>query len=186
MYTNDFYRERFNSAKSVLPSLIEDLDDTQFSTRPNASAWCVGEVVSHLINAGNLYLGVLEDKMNDGTDSLPKGSGPYEHPWHLRLFIKTVSPEFRRKVKTLRPFEPMKVEDLDRQKLLSEFDDLQDRFLKLVDIAATNQVDLAKVKVSNPVYAILKMNLSSCLAIMEAHQRRHFQQIEHTIALLDG
>ncbi len=186
MYTNEFYREGFINAKTILASLAENLDDTKFSTRPSASAWCVGEVVSHLINAGSIYSEVLEAKLSNGLDGFPKATGPYKHPWHLRLFIKTVSPEFQRKVKTIPPFEPVRVEELDKEKLLSDFNELQDRFLKLIDIAEAHNIDLAKVKVSNPIYSIFKMSLSSCFAVMEAHQRRHFQQIERTIALLDG
>ncbi len=186
MYTNEFYREGFTKAKSTLASLVEDLDAKQFSTRPSAEAWCAGEIVSHLINAGNLYLGVMDARLKNGVNTLAKGMGPYKHPWHLRLFINMVSPQSERKIKTIPPFEPVDVEELDKETLLSAFNELQDHFLELVDIADTNQVDLAKVKVSNPVYAFIKMNLSSCFAIMEAHQRRHFQQIERTIALLDG
>ncbi|RNC83911.1 MAG: DinB family protein [Balneola sp.] len=184
MYTNEFYREGFTRAKSTLASLVDHLDDIQFSTRPNPDAWCVGEVISHLLKSGEEYLAVMEPKLEGGLDRYPKVSGEYKHAWHLRLFIKSVSPEFRRRIKTLPSFEPVQIEELEKTALLSDFNALQDRFLTLIEIAEEHQIDLSKVKLNNPIYPIIKMNLSSCFAIMEAHQRRHFQQIERTILLV--
>lgn len=182
MYTNNFYTEGFNSAKARVNELIDPLDLKTFNTPPKKGSWCVGEVLSHLIKTGNQYVSVLESKLLKGTAGLAKGSGPYTHPVHLKWFIKVVSPEFNPKIPTFPVFEPISIKELDKQELLKGFNSIQDRFINVIKTAETENLDLGKIKVGNPVFPILKMSISSCLAINEAHQRRHFEQIKRAIA----
>lgn len=126
-------------------------------------------------------MSVLEGKFSGDTTGLVKGSGPYTHPIHLKWFIKAVSPEFKLKMPTFPVFEPVSIKELDKSELLKEFDSIQDRFIELIRRAEKENLELGKIKVGNPVFPILKMSMSSCLAINEAHQRRHFEQIKRAV-----
>lgn len=182
MYTNDYYINAFSEAKETANNLVASLSLEEFNTPPAEGKWCIGEIISHLIQTDEEYLAVLEEKLlSDGSD-FKKGSGPYTHPIHLRWFIKIVSPEFKKAVPTLPPFEPKAIKNLDKILLLEEFLAIQDRYLALVKKAADENLHLGKIKVGNPIYPFIKMSVSACLAVNEAHQRRHFQQIEQILA----
>tara|TARA_R110000868_G_scaffold408293_7_gene691077 strand:+ start:27031 stop:27591 length:561 start_codon:yes stop_codon:yes gene_type:complete len=181
MYTNDFYRTQFSSNLDVLKKMVHDVDHKLLNTVPAPGKWCIGEVIDHLLIIGGRYLEVLEAKLNDRPESLRKGSGPYSHSFLIRLFIKVVSPEYKRKTPTIAPFKPHDHKNFDKNTLLSDFESLNKRFLALIDIADEYELDLGKIKVGNPIYPIWKMSISGCLAINEAHQRRHFGQIERVL-----
>ena len=181
MYTNDYYIQAFTSAKNTINSLVNDINLAAFSTPPAENKWCIGEIISHLIQTDKEYLAVLESKLSGDVSKLIKGSGPYKHPIHLRWFIKIVSPEFKKAVPTIPSFEPIEVKRMDKDLLLREFGEMQDRYLALIKKADEENLHLGKIKVGNPVYPIVKMSISACLAINEAHQRRHFQQIENIL-----
>lgn len=181
MYTNNFYTEGFHSAKATIHELVDPLDLTTFNTPPKKGSWCAGEVVSHLIKTGNQYVSVLESKFSGDTTGLAKGSGPYTHPIHLKWFTKAVSPEFKLKMPTFPVFEPVSIKELDKLELLKELDSIQDRFIEIIKTAESENLDMGRIKVGNPVFPILKMSMSSCLAINEAHQRRHFEQIKRAV-----
>ncbi|MEQ9091689.1 MAG: DinB family protein [Balneola sp.] len=182
MYTNDFYIQGFTSAKKTIHELVDSIDNQTFNTPPAEDKWCIGEIISHLIKTSTEYLAVLENKILGDTSELKKGNGPYKHPFHLRWFIKVVSPEYKKAMPTIPPFEPKEIKDLNKSELLSEFDVIQDRYLKLLDKATKDSLHLGKIKVGNPIYPLIKMSLSACFAVNEAHQRRHFQQIEEILA----
>jgi len=182
MYTNDFYIQAFTSAKETIHTLMVNTDNQVFNTPPAEGKWCIGEIISHLIQTDKEYLTVLENKILGDTSDLKKGAGPYTHPIHLRWFIKIVSPEFKMAVPTLPPFEPKAIKDLDKSLLLEEFEVIQNRYLTLLEKAAEENLHLGKIKVGNPIYPFVKMSVSACLAVNEAHQRRHFQQIERILA----
>ncbi|GAB5410615.1 MAG: hypothetical protein BalsKO_29800 [Balneolaceae bacterium] len=177
-YTNDYYRTQFSKNISTLRELTADADHTLLNTMPAPGKWCIGEIVDHLLISGGKYLDVLEAKLNNNPDALKKGSGPYSHPFLMRLFIKMVGPESKRKVPTIKPFEPHDHNNFDKEGLLNDFESLNTRFINLVDIADKHQLDLGEIKVGNPIYPIWKMSISGCFAINEAHQRRHLGQIE--------
>tara|TARA_R110002124_G_scaffold287013_3_gene469694 strand:+ start:3449 stop:3997 length:549 start_codon:yes stop_codon:yes gene_type:complete len=182
MYTNDYYIQAFTSAKDTIHSLVDDVDQAIFSTPPAENKWCIGEILSHLIQTDKEYLTVLEDKILGDTSDLKKGNAPYKHPIHIRWFIKVVSPEFKRAVPTIPPFEPIEAKKMDKDRLLKEFDEIQDRYLSLIRKADKENLHLGKIKVGNPIYPIIKMSISACLAVNEAHQRRHFQQIRRILS----
>lgn len=181
IYTNDYYIQAFTSAKDTIHSLVDDIDAAAFNTPPAEGKWCIGEIISHLIQTDKEYLLALEAKISDNVSMLPKGTGPYKHPIHMRLFIKVVSPEFKKAVPTLPAFEPIETKKLNKDQLLKEFDEIQDRYLAIIGKADKENLHLGKIKISNPIYSFLKMSVSACLAINEAHQRRHFQQIENIL-----
>lgn len=180
-YTNDYYRTQFTKNTSTLKELMKDVDHTLLNTIPAPGKWCIGEIVDHLLLAGGRYADVLEAKLGDNPKNLKKGTGPYSHSVLIRLFIKVVSPEFKRTVPTIPPFVPHDHKNFDKKGLLSDFESLNNRFIELVDIADKHQLDLGKIKVGNPIYPIWKMSISGCLAINEAHQRRHFDQVERIL-----
>lgn len=180
-YTNEYYRQAFKTAITDLHTLLESVDDPTFSTAPAPGKWCIGEIISHLNITAERYLKIMEAALND--DSLPKknNSKPYTHPIHIRLFIKVVSPEYKRKTPTVESFEPVNIQQIQREQLVNDFEAYQNRFIALIEKADNKDLHLGKIKVRNPVVNFIKMSLSACFAINEAHQRRHFDQIKNIL-----
>lgn len=183
MYTNEFYKSQFSGNLETLKNLLQDVDHTLLNTVPAPGKWCIGEIVDHLLITGGRYAEVLENKLNDNPGSLKKGNGPYSHPFLMRKFIGIVSPEYQRNMPTIKPFEPHDHKNFDKESLLTQFETLNNRFLKLIDLADEYQLDLGNIKVGNPIYPIWKMPVSGCFALNEAHQRRHFGQIERILGV---
>lgn len=182
IYSNQFFIEGFKSSKLSLKELLNDVDDDLFVSQPVGGGWGVGEVISHINKVTDLYLAQMEPGINQPTDNLPKGSGPYNLPWTMLKFVKVVSPDYRPKIGTFPVFYPDKKADLDRKKLVMHYNKNMDRFISIAERAEAEDLNLDKIKVRNPVVKLIKMSLSSCLAIHEAHTRRHLEQIKRLIS----
>lgn len=182
MYTNEYYRSQYSSNLEKLSSILQNTDHSLINTIPAPGKWSIGEIVDHLLITGSKYAVVLEEKLSGDLAVLKKGTGPYSHPFLMRKFIKIVSPEYQRNMPTIKPFEPHDHKNFEKESLLKQFETLNNRFLKLIELADDHQLDLGKIKVGNPIYPIWKMPISGCLALNEAHQRRHFGQIEGVLS----
>ncbi len=180
-YTNQVFINGFESLKAELDEILKDVDETLFVSLPVDGGWSIGEVISHINKTTDLYLAQMEPGINQPTDNLPKGSGQYKLPWTMRKFLQAVSPDYKPKIKTFPIFFPDKKSELDRAKLVDHYNKNMDRFIAVAERAETEDLNLDKIKVRNPVFKILKMSLSACLAIHEAHTRRHLEQIKRLI-----
>lgn len=178
MYSNQLFKDGFESAKHELKQILQEVDDELFVSSPADGGWCIGEVVSHINKTTDLYLGQMEPGLDKPLDELPKGTGSYNLPWSMRMFVKVVSPDYKPRVKTFPVFSPKKHADLDRANLVEHYNQNMDRFIAIAERAEADDLNLDKIKVRNPVVKFLKMSLSACLAIHEAHTRRHLEQIK--------
>jgi len=178
MYSNQFFIDGFNATKSNLYKILKDVDDDLFVSLPSDGGWCIGEVLSHINKTSDIYLKQMEGALNQPNDVLPKGVGTYVLPWKMRMFVKVVSPDYKPRIKTFPVFYPEKKTDLDRTKLVEHYNNNMDRFIAIVERSQSENVNVDKVMVRNPVIKMIKMSLSACLAINEAHTRRHLMQIK--------
>jgi uncharacterized damage-inducible protein DinB len=181
MYTNQIFINGFETAKSDLDEILKQVDDDLFVSLPVDGGWSIGEVVSHINKVTDLYLTQMEPGINQPTDNLPKGPGEYKLPWSMKKFVKVVSPDYKPKIGTFPVFYPDKKSDLDRNKLIEHYRKNMDRFIAIAEKAEKEDLNLDKIKVRNPVVKILKMSLSSCLAIHERHTQRHLGQIKRLV-----
>jgi hypothetical protein len=90
------------------------------------------------------------------------------------LLWKTMGPPVRFRTKTPARFVPTGEER--PEKLLADFERLQDEQLEWVRSADGLAID--RTKVASPFNARLKYNLYGCLSILPRHQHRHLWQAE--------
>ena len=181
MYTNKNFIEGYQKAKDDLEEILKTVDDDLFVSQPVDGGWGIGEVVSHINKVTDLYLAQMEPGINQPTNNLPKGTGPYKLPWSMKKFVNVVSPDYKPKIGTFPVFYPEKKADLDREKLVAHYNKNMDRFISIAQRAEDDDLNLDKIKVRNPVVKFIKMSLSACLAIHEAHTQRHLGQIKRLI-----
>ncbi|MTI88082.1 MAG: DinB family protein [Balneolaceae bacterium] len=178
-YTFNFYITSFKVAKKRASNLLENIDEELFMLPPSKNKWSIAEIMSHLIEAGISYLQQVESALKQPHEQLPKGSGPFTHSFMFELFIKIVSPANKVPIPTVASFVPKDVSVLDRQKLLKEFIIIQEAFIMLLTHAQSHSIDIGTLKTKNPVFEFINMPVSSCFAVVEAHQRRHLEQIQN-------
>ncbi|MEO1021198.1 MAG: DinB family protein [Bacteroidota bacterium] len=178
-YTLDFFTQSFNTGKKTIETLFNDMEEEVFQASIQEGKWSSGEILDHINISSQLYLnqmhlGLPEDQLS----SLPKGPPPFRISPYWRLFIYIVSPENTFKTPTFPSFEPREASLLQKEELITKALYIQDEFLNIVETAREHELNLARVPMRNPEFNWLKMNVNVGLAIIEAHQRRHFLQIQ--------
>lgn len=73
---------------------------------------------------------------------------------------------------------------MNKDDILQNFLKLQKEYLMILRRAKKEQIDLAALKVANPVVSYIKMTVAECIAVTEAHQRRHMLQAEKVLQRL--
>lgn len=186
LYSYNWYISQFRTARQQAESFISGLDEQVFLQRPAEDTWCIAECYHHLIKHGEIYF----DIMQNGLDAhVGEAAGvdidrPFKPRWVWKGIVSFFEPPYKFRVKTLKPFIPAAAGELTKDGVLEGFADLQVRFISQLEEARRQQVGLNSVKVRNPVFRFLKMTLSECYAILNAHQRRHQWQARQILALL--
>ncbi|MGK7370918.1 MAG: DinB family protein [Candidatus Halalkalibacterium sp. M3_1C_030] len=172
----DFYINQFEKAKTEVEDFILPLDDRTFRRKPDSKTWCIGECYSHLVETGTSYY----QKASEGVEEADKPGHYSKDPMHIRFFmqwfINYLEPPITLKSKAPGPFKPVTYAQLDKDEVLKNFLELQDKYITLLEIADTNNLDLSGIKVSNPLISFIKMTVAESIAATEAHQRRHIEQ----------
>ena len=177
-YTYDYLLNAFEEAKQTARDITGSVSEDVFHQKPAEDNWCIAEILDHLVQAGNEYLPQIKKGLEKQDDDLPRGGDPFTPNIFFRWFIKVVSPEYQRKVPTVKPFEPkLKAAVMDKEQVLDNFLSLQDEFIQLLKKAKLEQLNLDQIKTRNPIVKFIPMSISACFAIQEAHQRRHFEQM---------
>ncbi len=177
-YTYDYFLDAFEQAKETAKELSQSVGTDVFLRKPAADKWCMGEILSHLVQAGNEYLPQIKKGMSKPDEDLPKGGQPFTPNFLFRWFIYFVSPQYKRPVPTVKPFEPKSADNIDQKKVLSDFLTLQDEFIHLIKKAKLEQLNLDRIKTRNPIIKFVPMSITACFGVQEAHQRRHFEQMK--------
>ena len=177
-YTYDYLLEAFTQAKNTAETLVDAVSDEVFLQKPAEDKWCMGEILNHLTQAGSEYLPQIKKGLDKPDEDLPKSSGPFTPNFLFRWFIDQVSPENRRKLPTVTAFEPVEGPTMNKKDVLNGFLKLQDEIIHILKKAKLEQLDLDHIKTRNPIVKFVPMSLTSCFAIQEAHQRRHFEQMK--------
>lgn len=176
-YTYDYFLDAFEQAKETATQLTKSVSEDVFLEKPHTDKWCMGEILDHLVQAGNEYLPQIKKGLDKPDDQLAKRGEPFTPNFFLRQFVKIVSPDYKKAVPTVKSFKPKQATDIDQEKVLADFINLQDEFITIMKRAKLEQLNLDRTKTRNPIVKLVPMSLTACFAIQEAHQRRHFEQM---------
>lgn len=177
-YTYDYFLDAFEQAKGTAEELTQSVDQAVFLRKPAADKWCMGEILNHLVQAGNEYLPQIKKGLNKPDEDLAKGGEPFTPNFFFRWFIYIVSPQYKRAVPTIKPFEPKSAVDIYQEEVLADFITLQDEFIHCIKKAKLEQLNLDRIKTRNPIVKFVPMSLTACFGVQEAHQHRHFEQMK--------
>lgn len=176
--TPEGLREKFEGAKTVVHEYGRlDYDTVIFKLNPDT--WSCVEVCQHLIRFNRMYVGQMNDALNE-VSKIPVNGDSFTPGWTTRKLASFLEPPYKFGIKTIQPMFPSTV-DLDPAETFHELIDCQDQIVKLLDQAASEHWNLDKLKASHPILKFLSFTFTGFLILIDAHQRRHFWQIEQIL-----
>jgi DinB family protein len=173
----DNYRQQFERLAAEADALVAPLSEEQFIWRPAPGSWSVAECIDHLNVTARLFLPHLDESIAEATRRGLYGEGPFAHDLVGRLFVRTMEPPARLKVKAPTSFQPAQ---RSRSEIMAAFRAYQVQFVDRLRQASG--LDLRRAKVHSPASTWIRMSLNSGFALMVAHERRHLWQAQRVIA----
>jgi hypothetical protein len=155
------------------------------SLKPDSSTWSVREVYQHLIQFNGMYYGQIQ-KVLGNEEPVIADNESFKPRLPFRFFISMLEPPYRVKFKTIAPMYPGDVDEKDPAKCLSRLKEINRKIFEKIRFVSEKSLDTDRMKGGNPVLQWIPMTLTEMLLIVDAHQRRHFLQIEKTFQKLSG
>ena len=168
----DEYRQEFERLAGEADALVAPLTDDQFNWNPAPGSWSIAECIDHLNVTARVYLPRFDEGIAEGVRRGLYGEGPFTHDVVGRLFVRSMEPPVRLRVKTSAVFQPPPRRS--RSEIMAAFRAYQVQFIDRLRQASG--LDLRRAKVHSPAGSWLKMSLNSGFALMAAHERRHLWQ----------
>lgn len=149
--------------------------------RPEDGAWNILEVFEHLNLSSGIYVRGLE-KVFALRAARHRANPEFRPGWLGDYFTKGLQPQpdgvIKWRMRTMRMFDPGRQQSASHASI-ERFVDLCDRFLALLTIARTT--DLNAMRVASSLGPIIRFKAGDALRFPVAHQRRHFLQIERAV-----
>jgi hypothetical protein len=166
------YAGEFAAVRRDAERLVDNLTEAQIDWRENEASWSIGDCLNHLAVTGTLSVVHIRSAIAETRARGLLGSGPFSHPVPGRLLIWLMDAPPRIRFRAPKPYRPLA--GCSVPQVLSAFFALQDDVMRVLREA--NGVDLASVKVVNPVTSWLRLTIGQELAFTAAHERRHLWQ----------
>lgn len=154
------------------------LSAEQLNYKPNETTWSIAQNIDHLIVINETYFPVF-DALKDGS---------YKSPWIGKIgfmvnllgktILDSVQPDRKRKIKTLRIWEPSK-SNLSAG-ILNQFEKHQDELKqKILDCSGLfgKGIIIASPANNNIVY-----KLDTAIDIITTHEQRHLEQAKEVLS----
>jgi len=183
-YSYQWFIQQFERTKNTAEEFILSVDKNLFLQAPTEDRWSIAECYSHLINYGDLYFDNISSAISVNGNTANSSNRSFPPRWLAQKIISLFEPPYKIKLKTIKSMKPVDTSGYSRMELLDEYLNLQNRLIVELENAHQKNVHLGRSKVSHPIFPIIKMTLSECFLLLEAHQRRHQWQAEQTLNML--
>ena len=161
----------FTNVSAEVKKLAEDflnLSYNQINLRPADSQWSIGECFGHLIRTNVKYIPVYEKyKLSDNKSN----NNVYRQSIIGKLILKTVMPDYKRKMKTPASFNPIGIDI--KENIVKDFINQNNEIIELAENVDTLKL---KEKISSPFSKLVKYNIGDSLLIVAYHNLRHLHQ----------
>lgn len=183
-YTYNDLQHLFDQSLQRLDE-FERVPDDLFILKPDSGNWSADEVCQHLVRFNSLYIRQA-DRAVDSLTQFPEANGPFKPTLLAYLFARFLEPPYKLKINTLAPMYPYDTMNRNPQKVRKELHKIISTFSERVTEFQQKNLHLEKVKGRNPIAKFLPMSLIDFILVLDAHQRRHYWQIEQTLYKLSG
>lgn len=174
----DEFRQQFERLATEADALVAPLTAEQFLWQPSPGSWSVAQCIDHLNATARMYLPRLDEGIAEAMRRGLYGEGPFTHDFIGKLFVRTMEPPPRLKMKAPATFHP--APQRSRAEIMAAFRAYQVQFVDRLRQASG--LDLRRARVVSPVSTWIKMSLNSGFALMAAHERRHLWQAQQVLA----
>lgn len=153
-------------------ALVEGLRSDQLAWRPAPGRWSIAECLEHLSRTAETMMPGIDAAIADARARGLTRRAPYRPGILERFVLKGTEPPPKAKMKAGKTLAP--ATDLDPAAAVARFFDFQDELARR--IAASNDLDLSRIKVPSPVVSWLRYRLGFAFHFCLAHERRHLWQ----------
>ena len=160
--------------------LCASLSTDAFVWRPSPGAWSVAECLDHLNVTNRLYVQQIEQALNASRASGLLGSGPFRMGWLERIFVGSLEPPVKLRVKAPAKFMPVPRSSADE--IVAEWERTHSQLAELVRASAG--LHLTKIRIPSPGTSLLKLSLFAVYHLIPAHDRRHLWQASRVVGQL--
>lgn len=168
------YAATYQQAINEATALAQALSDAQFNWKPEPGRWSVGECLEHLNTIARGYVPALEEALQALSK---KGTPPFRYGFVGRMFIKFLTPESARKLKTPPVMDPSiggASSSLEKTAVLDTFTAMNEKLVQLCENA--EGLDLAAARISSPFQKIVYLQVGAFLEALAGHSLRHINQ----------
>ncbi|HJZ78811.1 MAG TPA: DinB family protein [Pyrinomonadaceae bacterium] len=166
------YRSQFDAIKRDAHGLLSELALVQLVWRPNAESWSIADCLNHLVVTGNQSLPRIRAALTAPQSRQSFGLGAFPQAVFGNLLIRWMDAPPKIRFKAPKAYRPAL--NLPADKIVNDFFLLQEEIISC--LKESQGMDLARIKVSNPVSTWLKLSLGQEFALAAAHERRHLWQ----------
>jgi len=148
------------------------LTTDQLNWKPGVDRWSVAQCLDHLITTNVAYFPIVESIVKGEKKSRLIERVPVLPRLWGRLFIKSLDPNTKRRLKAPAPFQPS-ASDLSGS-IVDDFVSHQGKVAEIM--AATKTLNLDRIVITSPAVSLITYSLMDAYRILVVHEQRHFQQ----------
>lgn len=164
---------------------FHEIPEDLISLKPDSNTWSASEVLQHIIKFNELYMARMDEAV-DSNDPVKAQKELFKPRFLFRQAIRFFEPPYKVKVKTFAPMYPNNSDEVDPKQPIDKLAEINRNLIRRIETFRDEQLDLDRIKGKNPIIQWIPMSLSEFILLLEAHQRRHFWQIEQTLLKLSG
>lgn len=162
-----------------------DIPEDLISLKPEPESWSACETIQHISIFNGLYLEQIDKAVESGNHAKANGE-TFKPRFIFRQFIRFLEPPYKIKTKTIAPLYPNNTGEINPEQPINDLKNTNLEINKRIEQFREEQLDMNRIKGKNPAVQWVSMSLSEFILVLEAHQRRHFWQIEQTLLKLSG
>lgn len=166
------YARQFSANRRSAGLLLEGLTERQLTWHDGAGTWSIIDCLNHLATTANESLPRIRSAITDARSRGLLSTGPFRHPIAGNILIRLMDAPPRIRFKAPKAYRPTR--NLSVSETLAAYFLVQEELPRVLKDA--NGLDLARVRVTNPVISWWKLSLGQEFAFDAAHERRHLWQ----------
>lgn len=160
---------------SATTALYENSSKAQLTWKPKPEVWNAVQCLDHLIVTGNLYHPRIRQAIEKARENRLLEKKPFRPSLFGKLFIQSVSPKSKLKLKTFNIFKPEV--NASNPHNYQVFIQQEQELIELIKRA--DGLDLNKVKIMSPLSRLLKLSIGEAFWLLVMHQQRHLLQAKN-------
>lgn len=164
---------------------FRNIPNDLITLKPDPSTWSAAEALRHIIKFNKLYISQMDEALKTG-ERIKAEKEHFRPRFIFRQAIRFFEPPYKVKLKTIAPMYPNNRNGENPQKSLTELEKINQNLINQIETFRAEKLDLDRIRGKNPLLKWLPMSLSEFILLLEAHQRRHFWQIEQILLKLSG